>query len=165
MSEQSSDMALPPQDEQNLVAELTRQILADTAPEEMELFAADEQGWLQGTRSQAQTRDEMLGFGTEIAVLLTPYVISALTATVRYLAGLFGECAKAELRPRVAQWIRRLFGQDESSSATELSVAVPTDLVRKVHEITKQTCLDMGLAEPDAAVISDAVAGRLVVPA
>ncbi len=165
MNGQSSDMAMPTQDEQTLVAELTRDVLSDTAPEEVELFETDQQGWLDGTKTQSRGRDEMLGFGAEVAILLTPYVISALTAAVRYLVKLFADCATAELQPRATEWVRDIFGLSDKRAATKVPVAVPPDIARKVRELTKQTCLDKGLAEADAALISDAVAGRLVLPA
>jgi hypothetical protein len=155
---------LAPDVERSLVAQLTRDVLAEAAPEETEVFAKDEAGWVDGTHQSAGPHDDMTGFGAEaFALVLTPYVVSAATAAIRYLAGVLGETADAELRPRIARWVSRLFGHDEAKEE-DVVPGLPVDVVRRVREVTLRTCRDMGLPEDDAALVSDTVAGRLVLP-
>lgn len=155
---------LSPDVERSLVTQLTRDVLAEAAPEETGVFAKDEVGWVGGTHRSPAAHDDMTGFGVEaVAIVLTPYVVSAATAAVRYLAGVLGESVDAELRPRIARWVGRLFGHDETT-AEDVVPGLPVDVVRKVREVTLRTCLDMGLPEDDANLVSDTVAGRLVIP-
>lgn len=167
MPAQIDKAKLPTAEEQELVAQLTRDVLADAAPEEIGIFESDERAWLQGTHKSATARDDMTAFGVEgIIVILTPYVIAAATAAVRYVAGVLAESADEELRPLIRGWVRRIFRHDDAaqSEASEIA-ALPVDVVKRVREVTLSTCLDMGLEKDDASLVSDAVAGRLVVPA
>lgn len=151
---------LAPDDERSLVAQLTRDVLADAAPEETGVFAKDESGWVDGTHRTAAPRDDMTGFGAEaIAIVLTPYVVAAARTAIRYVAGIVAETAGAEIRPKVAAWVRGLFGQE---AVEAVPPTLPVGVVRRVREETLRTLRDMGLPEDDAALVSDTVAGRLV---
>jgi hypothetical protein len=150
-------------DEHALVAQLTRAALQEAAPEESDVFEKDAAGWLAGTHVAGRTEDDMVGFGVETAaVLLTPYVVEAAKAAVRYVAGILAESADAEVRPRIARWMQRLLGHHATED--DATAGLPLDVVTRVKEETLRTCLDMGLDATDAALVSDAVAGRLAVP-
>jgi len=153
-------------DEGALVAQLTREALEEAAPEEIDVFEKDAAGWLAGTHVAGQAEDDMVGFGVEtVAVLLTPYVIAAAKAAVRYVADVLAESADAEVRPRITRWMQHLLGHHaEDDAAGTTVVGLPLDVVTRVKQETLRTCLDMGLDETDAALVSDAVAGRLAVP-
>lgn len=156
---------LPTAEEQDFVAQLTREVLRDAAPEEIRVFEADERAWLQGTHKDDGPHDDMTAFGVEgVLVILTPYVIAAATAAVRYVAGVLAESADEELRPRIKGWVRRLFGHAGQEPTAAAVKALPVDLLQRVREVTLSTCLAMGLEKDDAALVSDAVAGRLAVP-
>lgn len=154
-------------DEDALVAQLSRAALQEAAPEELDVFEQDAAGWLAGTHVPGRAEDDMVGFGMETAaVLLTPYVIAAAKAAVRYVAGILAESADAELRPTVTRWMQRLLGHHAAGKeAADTTDGLPLDVVARVKEETLRTCLDLGLDDTDAALVSDAVAGRLAVPA
>ncbi|GAB2868140.1 hypothetical protein [Nocardioides pacificus] len=156
---------LPSPEEQDFVAQLTRDVLQDAAPEEMGVFSSDERAWLEGTHRSEAPHDDLTAFGVEgVVVVLTPYVVAAATAAVRYLTGVLTEAAGEELRPRIKGWVRRLFGHDGESPDPVVVKALSLDVVRRVREVTLSTCLDLGLERADADLVSDAVAGRLAVP-
>ncbi|WP_313675233.1 hypothetical protein [Mycolicibacterium sp.] len=156
MTTPMGSVVLPPDEEQNLVAQLTREVLIDAAPEELDLFASDELGWIHGSRTQAVTRDEMLGFGTQAATLLTPYVIAALTATVRYLSGFVTPATSSG--QQAVDWIKGVFGV---ADVMPNPANVPANLRAAVRDVVSSTCQGMGLTAPDATIITDAVAGRI----
>lgn len=165
MDDEVGESPMQGADERELVAELTREVLAEAAPEEIEIFEADETRWLEGRHEASASREDMLGFGLEAAVvLLTPYVVAAATAAVRYIAGVLREGADAEVRPRLVQWVRRLFAHDGDKTPGTRPPGLPVDIVGRVREVTMATCLDMGLGSDDAALVSDTIAGRLVLP-
>lgn len=146
-----------------LVAEATRAVLAESLPEELGVFDAAADDFLDG-RTPAGARDEALGFGAEAAVLLTPYVVAAVGATVRYLAAFFLETARAEAQPVVASWVRRVLRlrpavppPPDEPSPPALTPAV----IAQVRDITRAVCEQMGLDPDDAGLVSDAVTGRL----
>jgi hypothetical protein len=165
VDDQVTGAALEPADERDLVAQLTREVLGQAAPEEIEIFEADATGWLEGRHETAASREDMVGFGVEAAVaLLTPYVVAAATAAVRYLAGVLREGADAEVRPRLLQWVRRLLGHDADDGPHTRPHGLPVDVVSRVRDVTLTTCIDMGLGKEDATLVSDTIAGRLVLP-
>lgn len=162
---QQPDWMLSPADERDLIVQLTRDVLADAAPEEIEVFAADENGWIAGRAEGGHSSDKMLGFGAETVVLLTPYVVAAGTAAVRYIGHVLAEVVDAETRPLLTRWVRHLLRQDRGEPGTAPLPALPVDLVRRVRDVTFATCHELGLADGDASLVSDAVAGRLALPA
>jgi hypothetical protein len=161
---QQPDWMLDTADERDLVVQLTRDVLADAAPEETGVFAADEDGWIAGRAEGSRSSDEMLGFGADAVVLLTPYVVAAAAAAVRYIGHVLAEVVDAETRPLIARWVRHVLRQDRGEPGTTPLPALSVDLVRRVRDVTFTTCHDLGLADDDASLVSDAVAGRLAVP-
>jgi hypothetical protein len=68
------------------------------------------------------------------------------------------------VRPRIKAWVRRLFRlTDPDPTATP--APLPADVAVRVHEVTISTCVDMGLSDADARLVSDAVVGRLLTTA
>lgn len=164
--------ALPPDDEAALVAELTRGALAESLPEELAVFEAEAGAFLRGETPAGGPGDEVLGFGADVVLLLTPYVVAAATAAVRYVAGVFLETAKAEATPALAAWIRRVLHRDAAAvpvaGAASAPPAPPAPLltaamIAEVHQVTLDVCRRMGLDPVDASLVSDAVTGRLAV--
>ena len=156
-------MPAPADDDRALVAELTRDVLAAALPEELGVFEADADAFLDG-RSPAGDRDEALGFGAEAAVLLTPYVVAAVGAAVRYVAGFLLETAKAEARPVVSSWLRRVLRLRTPVPPPVDEPAPPAltpAVLAEVRAITRSVCVQMGLDDDDAGLVSDAVTGRL----
>ena len=100
---------LDPMDESALVEDATRAVLAASLPEESGVF---EKGHAQYVRERGtvtrRTEDEPLAFGAEAVLLLTPYVVAAVTAAVRFLASLVLDAASDEVKPAIGAWLRRL---------------------------------------------------------
>lgn len=164
---------LPPDDEAALVAELTRGALAESLPEELAVFEAEAGAFLRGETPAGGPGDEVLGFGADVVLLLTPYVVAAATAAVRYVAGVFLDTAKAEATPALAAWIRRVLHRDAAAVPVAGAAGAPpapsagplltAAMIAEVHQVTLDVCRRMGLDPVDASLVSDAVTGRLAV--
>jgi hypothetical protein len=154
---------LAPADEREIVGDVTTEVLAEAAPEELELFLGDRESWLAGRRVSG-AHEDMLGFGAEALVVLTPYVVAAVGAAVRYVVSVLAEGADEQVRPRIKAWVRHLFRlADPGPAATP--APLPADVAQRVHDVTLSTCVDMGLSDSDARLVSDAVVGRLLTAA
>lgn len=158
-------------EERALVEELSRAALADALPEELGVFEARRDDFLEARGSippQEAGPDEPAGFGAEVVVLLTPYVVAGALAAVRFLGGLLADTVKDEAKPHLAKVVRRLFRLEEpsttSTSEQDALAALPPDTVTRVREVVRTACRQHGLDDDDAALVSDAVAGRLVLP-
>ena len=155
-------------DERELVAALTRDVLREAAPEEMALFVGDEAGWLNGRPGTAtgSVADQQLGFGVEVLVPLTPYIVAAASAVVRFVAGALADIAKDEAKPVIVNWVHRIFGRRGTGRAgTPEPAVLPREVLNRVHEIAFLTCQERGLDTDDARLISDVIIGRLATTA
>lgn len=164
-----SQEALPLDEERRLVEELTRATMAAELPEELDVFEAGRDAYLdaRGTVPRSSSaRDEATGFGAEIVVLLTPYIVAGALAAVKFLAGLVGDAIKEEAKPQVGSLIRRLFRPKGDGGAAEADVLppLPADTLARVNAVVRDVCGQLDLAEDDARFVADAVTGRLALP-
>ncbi|MCQ3954860.1 MAG: hypothetical protein DPW15_16610, partial [Chloroflexi bacterium] len=72
-----------------LVGELSRDMLSEVAPQELPLFRAASQTYFKNPNAAPRIGgDDMLGFGAgETMSLFAPYVLPAVAEVVKYLAG------------------------------------------------------------------------------
>lgn len=173
------------QTEQQLAVELAEAVLAQTAPEELDLleetsaeYFADPEGVLRPRRT-----DESVGFGVDLA-LLTPYVLAVLAPVVQFLLGLAREALKDELKPTLATWVRGVIRRVIPGAATPAAPGAGTpagpgagtpagpagqtpaltpDQARTVRDIAFRRARDLGIEGPRAALLADAVAGGVLV--
>ena len=155
---------LDPTDESALVEDATRAVLAAALPEESGVFEKEHAQYVRerGTVTR-RTEDEPLAFGAEAVLLLTPYVVAAVTAAVRFLASLVLDAASDEVKPAIGGWLRRLVHAGPADAPPP--APLPADAAARVHEVTLDVCLELGLDPTDARLVSDAVTGRLSVAA
>jgi hypothetical protein len=120
-----AQLPLPPEAENELVAELARLALEQAAPEELVLFQETAEDYFRDPQAVLDPggRDEPLGFGLELA-MLTPYVLAVATPVIRFLASTVADAAGEEVKPLVARIVRRLFRRpDPASEATQAGAA------------------------------------------
>jgi hypothetical protein len=160
-----AQLPLPPEAENELVAELARLALEQAAPEELVLFQETAEDYVRDPQAVLDPgRDEPLGFGLELA-MLTPYVLAVATPVIRFLASTVADAAGEEVKPLVARIVRRLFRRpDPASEATEPAPPpLSTDQARRVREIAYRRAKGLGLDEDRAVLLADSVVGGLVV--
>lgn len=151
---------LMPAEERSLVHQLTHDILAATAPEELSQFEASASQYLDHPGHKIEQKsDDMLGSALDIIVPLTPYVVAAATEVVHFIVRELTDAAEAEFRPVIVRWVRHLFHRE---SAVTPPPPLPAGLVERVHDIALGVCRDLGADQGDAAVVADAIAGRLI---
>ncbi len=161
--------------ERDLVGELGRAVVRRVAPEELELFAETEADYFRdpGLVLTGGRRDEAVGFGLDM-VLLTPYVLAAGTAVLRFLAAVVSDAVRDEVRdelkPVIAGRVRRLLRRDDpapadrrESEARDRTPGVTAAQAREVRRIALQQAMRSGLEEEKAALLADAFVGVLLV--
>lgn len=164
-------------EERDLVDQLTYAALTDSLPEELGVFEGDREAYLDARGTippQQRSADEATGFGLEVLVVLTPYVVAGSLAAIKFVGGLlteaFGESIKDEAKVHLSGLIRRLFGLRTpegvaaAADAQRAAAALPADTVARVREVVEDALRDKGLGTQDASLVSDAVAGRLMLP-
>ena len=159
-----------PAAERDLVGKLARDVVLRIAPEELGLFEETAADYFRdpGRVLRAGRRDEAVGFGLDMA-LLTPYVLVAGTAVVHFLASVGSDAARDELKPVVAEGVRRLLRRDDPDEADRSEtgrperVVVTVEQAREVRRVALRQAKQSGLDDGKAALLADAFVGALLV--
>jgi hypothetical protein len=155
-----SDPAISREEERALVSELAEIAVEAVAPEELALFEETTEDYFRDPDAtlRADGRDEAVGFGLDLA-LLTPYILAVATPVVHLLATLIQDSIKEEVKPSIAQVVRRLLRR-EAAPSTEIPPL--TDAQRRQVRVTAyDRARNLGLDEGRANVLADAVVGGL----
>ena len=155
-----------------LVAELAREAVAKTAPQELPLFRATKEAYFrdpEGTLRAQKAKDEMLGFGLETAVtLLAPVALAVGKDVIQYLAAQAGQAAKDEGGPRVQRLVRRMFGKADGAEPAGEAVAedpeTPTltrEQLEEVRRIAVEKARQLNVDDAQAELLADAMVGGL----
>jgi hypothetical protein len=87
-------------DQQALISDISRSVVAEISPAEIPLFRYQSDAFFQsGGQGVAieQGKDDVLGFGSgETVTLLTPFVLPVVTEVVAYMANALKESLKSE---------------------------------------------------------------------
>jgi hypothetical protein len=176
-------------DERAIVEALARVAVDDAAPEEGPLFGPMTDAYYdpkRGTPSGSKS-DEMLGFGVDAAaavVLVTPVALEVATKVLGYVVGELQTAFKDEAKPMIQALVKRVLGRSKKpegdQAAAEPAVepaaepavepvaepaAAPQMTQAQLDELRKvalSTAERMGLREPKASVLADAIVGAMV---
>ena len=172
-------------DERAIVEALARVAVDDAAPEERPLFGPMADAYYdprRGTPSGAKS-DEMLGFGVDAAaavVLVTPVALEVAKNVLGYVVGELQTAFKDEAKPMIQALVKRVLRrspkpEDDKAAAEPAAepaaapaaepAAAPQLTQAQLDELRKvalSTAERMGLREPKASVLADAIVGAMV---
>lgn len=153
--------SLSPAEEQDLISELGRLVLDRAAPEELLVFDETADEYFRDPQAvlDPKRRDEAVGFGLDIA-LLTPYVLAVVTPVVHFLLDAASQAVQDEAKSSIAGVVRRLLRRGGEPAAAP--AALSTEQLRSVRELAYTRARAVGVEDPQATVIADAVVGGLV---
>jgi hypothetical protein len=141
------------------VVRVARDAVAELAPEELAGFDVAAEAYLAapGRVRRRLSKDDPLGFGVEeVSVLLSPVALAVTQSTLQNLAQ---DAARSSLKAVGARlrriWPRR---QEAPRASTPLNPGQLADLRSTAIEKGSQ----MGLDDRRAALLADAIIGRLV---
>lgn len=163
---QDDTTALPTEQEQVLVKELSEAVLGQAAPEELVIFDETAEEFFENPERvlRARSRDEAVGFGLEIG-LLTPYVLAIAGPVVSFLISLLTDTVKEGSKTLATESVRSLFkSKDETTTAPPGSpTGLTPERARQVHEVAYERATMLGLPATTAALLADSVVGGLLV--
>ncbi len=157
---------LPPADEQELVRAFAVSIVGALSPDELDLFDETAEEYFEDPEGvlDPDRRDEAVGFGLE-AIMITPVVLAVATPVVQFLAGLVTEATREITKPVIVRTLRRILRiRSDAEAAAGTPLALTRAQVQKVHDVALQRARSLGLAEDQAHLLADSVAGGVVVP-
>ncbi len=157
-------MTLTAQDQ--LVADLARDLIAEMAPEELPLFATISAAYFSDPNhvypSQAKA-PHLRDFGVgDVAQIFTQSILPIATVVVSFLGGIVMEALRSNGTQMVDEWLRKQFKRnrtpnDTASAPPPLNAAQLAQLRRIVQEKAKQ----LQLPAQQAELLTDAIIGRL----
>ena len=162
-----------------LVVALARATVERAAPEELVLFPAVSEAYLEGQDPSKQTRgDPMLGFGVEAAaVLLTPVALKVAAEVLAFLRVQLKKHAEERGDDAVDWLVNRLFGRkkDEAPAADATSapaaaapepaepdnVELSDEELEQVRQLALEKAKQLKLSDDKAALLADSLVGSL----
>ena len=154
--------------EDRLIADVSRRVVAQAAPEELALFRPISAEYFKDPDRALKAEsggDEALGFGVaDGAILLTPYVLAVTKEVVAFLYEQVKKSAREQSAPLIADWVARLFGQGRPASE-HAEVGGPPSLSReqlaRVRELAREKALALDLPADKAELLADSMVGSL----
>ena len=150
----------------DVVADVARELVVRTAPEELPLFRATSEAYFADPDKALERRggrDEMLGFGVEAAaILITPIALDVAKRVAVFLAAQLSDSVKKESGEAIGGFVHDLFHRGEAESEPERGAPPLTrEQLEEVRGIAFERARQLDLPEDRANVLADAVVGGL----
>jgi len=141
---------------------LARSTVERAAPEEMPIFAAASEAYLEGGDSGRGGSDDVLGFGVEAAViLLTPIAIEVAKDVLGYLKEQVTELASKKGREGVDALIARLGGGGKEPKDGDDEPELSKEELELVRTRAIQKAKQLKLSDDRATLLADSLVGSL----
>jgi hypothetical protein len=160
--------------ENQLIAELSRRVVADVAPDERRAFNAISESYFKNPEQTLKGEggeDELLGWGVaEIAILLTPII---LEVAKEVLKDLLKDSVKESIKEnspvfieKVKIFFKQLFGSDSSQpvQAQYLQFPLSEEQLKQAHQRARERALLLGVEVDKATLIANSVIASLQLP-
>jgi hypothetical protein len=147
--------------DQQLVADIGRDVVMVAAPEELPLFRVTAEAYFadpERLRNPPGNRGEMLAFEPFSATLtlLTPIVLAVVTHVVQQ----FAQDAMVSGIRLTREWLNGLFGRS-ASTGPEQPPKLSRDAIEWIRRESRTRAAALGLPADQAALLADALAGAL----
>jgi hypothetical protein len=168
--------------ENQLIAELSRRVVTDVAPEERRAFSAISEAYFKNPEKTLKGEggdDELLGWGiAEISLLLTPIILEVVKEVLK---DLLKDSVKDSIKKnsptlleKLRIFVRRLFGANLSQSVQPQYVQLLLPLseenplskeqLRRAHQRARESAIQLGVDANKATLIADSVIASLQLP-
>jgi hypothetical protein len=148
------------------VAQLSREVVGTLAPAELPMFNAVSREYAKDPERAVKAvggKDEVLGFGVEVGLLLTPAVISVAEVVIKYIAGQALKLGEQAAGAIVEHKIKSVLESAESAKAagSAASMVLTAEQLAEVRKVAINRALSLGLPHDQAERLADAMVARL----
>ena len=148
-----------------LVEALARSAVERVAPEELPLFRATSEAYFADPSSleQGRSRDDMLGFGVDAAlVLVSPVALQVAKEVIGFVVAQFREAAAEEGEGAIKRLVARLVHRNEDEQGEDEPVPELTDeQLRQVRALALEKARSLKLSDTKATLLADSLVGSL----
>ena len=148
-----------------LIADIARQAVAKSAPQELPLFRGLSAAYFDDPAKAVRAhagKDEMLGFGAgDAAAFITPAALAVATAVVQFVFTQVVSAVKNESASLIAKYTRKLFGLAVDDGAALKPLNFDADQLARVRGLALEKARQLNLPDAQAALLADALCGSL----
>ena len=152
-------------DDDALVAALARASVERAAPEELPLFRATSEAYFDDPSAleRPKSRDDMLGFGVDAAVMLvTPVALAVARDVIQFIGTHLRARAEKEGEGAIDRVLDRLLRRDDEPVATPASPAELTDdQLEQVRTLALEKAKQLKLSDAKAELLAESLVGSL----
>lgn len=149
-----------------LIADITRDLVVQTAPQELPLFRATSEAYFKNPErifSGQKGKDETLGFGVGAAVtFLTPFIFAIMTEVVEFIVEEVKKSAKEESSLLITDAVKNMFKKVRSEEK-DAPPALRHEQLARVRQVAFEKARSLKLSESQAGLLADSVVGTLAV--
>lgn len=145
----------------SMIDDLSRALVAEIAPEELDLFPDLAQEYHANPKPPEVTRggDDPLGFGMEAALIATtPAVMAVVTLAFNFVTQVATDTLKDQTQTFIQEQVKRLFAGKKSGPA---SLELNPEQITRLRNLAASEAHRFGLKKAEADRLADALAGRL----
>jgi hypothetical protein len=152
-----------------VVTELSKELVAEVAPEELELVDELLDDYY-ANPAVHETKDDPLGFGSEILAAATPVIAMALQTLFNFILNEVWVSAQKESAVLIAEKMKTLFHPEKTSSPKEKKADPPLDLelspeeLEKAKQLIKKEAMRGGMKPKKAEELALRIIGRIALP-
>ena len=151
-----------------LVAALARATVEKAAPEELPLFRATSEAYFNdpGALEKQRSRDEMLGFGVDAAVMLvTPVALAVAKDVIEFIGAHLRARAEKEGGGAIDRVLNRLVRRDDEGDADAPDPAAVPELtdeqLDQVRRLALEKAKQLKLSDAKAELLAESLVGSL----
>jgi len=156
-------------DQNQLIADLARDIVAQTAPQELPLFRTMSAAYFKNPDKvlKGQSgKDEMLGFGVaEAVVMLTPSILAIMSQVVQFVMAEVQKSVATNTADVINDLVTRMFKKFRPADEKDHQnvPALTTEQLTRVRNLAYQEAHKLALPDAQAGLLADSIVGSLVV--
>jgi len=152
-----------------LVADLSRDLVLKVAPQEAPLFRAHSEAYFKDPQAALKNqvgKDEKLGFGAgEAVTFLTPIVLAIMIEVVKFLSEEVKKSVKGESARLLSEMVKGMFTRFHHTATKDdkASLLLTSEQLTQVRTLAFEKACQLKLSENQAALLADSVVGSLAI--
>jgi hypothetical protein len=156
-------------DQNQLIADLARDIVAQTAPQELPLFRTMSAAYFKNPekllKGQSE-KDEMLGFGVAgVVIMLTPTILAIMSQVVQFIITEVQKSVATNSADVINDLVSKMFKKFRPAEKKDREnlPALTTEQLKRVRNMAYQEARKLALSDAQAGLLADSIVGSLVV--
>jgi hypothetical protein len=154
--------------ERNLIRDVSRDVLAQLAPNELPLFTTISAAWFadpQAAQKASRNGDAALGFGPDpFSVLFAPLVLQVVSELLPMLGNIALKATETVIGEEVSIAVRKMFRHGDADAPADAAPILTSKELGEVHRHVIAAGKRLRIEPAQAQRLADAVVAQFVMP-